>query len=38
MNPHTFGHLTFDKRAKTIQWKKRERFQKVVLARLAVSM
>jgi hypothetical protein len=23
MNPHTYGHLIFDKRAKTIQWKKR---------------
>ena len=22
MNPHTYGHLIFDKRAKTIQWKK----------------
>jgi hypothetical protein len=21
MNPHTFGHLIFDKGAKTIQWK-----------------
>jgi hypothetical protein len=20
MNPHTYGHLIFDKRAKTIQW------------------
>jgi hypothetical protein len=23
MNPHTYGHLIFDKEAKTIQWKKR---------------
>ena len=22
MNPHTYGHLIFDKRAKTLQWKK----------------
>jgi hypothetical protein len=22
MNPHTYGHLNFDKGAKTIQWKK----------------
>jgi hypothetical protein len=22
MNPHTYGHLLFDKGAKTIQWKK----------------
>jgi hypothetical protein len=22
MNPHTFGHLIFDKAAKTIQWEK----------------
>jgi hypothetical protein len=21
MNPHTYGHLIFDKGAKTIQWK-----------------
>jgi hypothetical protein len=23
MNPHTYGHLIFDKGAKIIQWKKR---------------
>jgi hypothetical protein len=22
MNPHTYGHITFNKEAKTIQWKK----------------
>jgi hypothetical protein len=22
MNPHTYGHLIFDKESKTIQWKK----------------
>jgi hypothetical protein len=22
MNPHTYGHLIFEKGAKTIQWKK----------------
>ena len=27
MNPHTYGHLIFDKGAKTIQWKKRQHFQ-----------
>jgi hypothetical protein len=38
MNPHTYGHLIFDKGAKTIQWKKRQRFQQMVLAQLAVIM
>jgi hypothetical protein len=38
MNPHTYGHLTFDKGAKTIQWKKRQHFQQMVLAQLAVNM
>jgi hypothetical protein len=28
MNPHTHGHLTFDKGAKTIQWKKDSIFKK----------
>jgi hypothetical protein len=27
MNPHTYGHLIFDKGAKTIQWEKRQHFQ-----------
>jgi hypothetical protein len=27
MNPHTYGHLIFDKGAKTFQWKKRQHFQ-----------
>jgi hypothetical protein len=27
MNPHTYGHLMFDKRAKTIQWKKDKFFK-----------
>jgi hypothetical protein len=26
MNPHTYGHLIFDRRAKTIQWKKKTAF------------
>jgi hypothetical protein len=26
MNPHIYGHLVFDKGAKTIQWKKRQHF------------
>jgi hypothetical protein len=38
MNPHTYGHLIFDKGAKTIQWKKRQHFQQMVLVQLAVSM
>ena len=28
MNPHTYGHLIFDKGAKTIQWKKDSIFSK----------
>jgi hypothetical protein len=28
MNPHTYGHLIFDKRAKTIQWKQDSIFNK----------
>jgi hypothetical protein len=38
MNPHTYGHLIFDKGAKTIQWTKRQHFQQMVLAQLAVIM
>jgi hypothetical protein len=38
MNPHTFGHLIFDKGAKTIQWKKRQHFQQMLLVQLAVIM
>jgi hypothetical protein len=38
MNPHIYGHLIFDKGTKTIQWKKRQHFQKMVLAQLAVIM
>jgi hypothetical protein len=38
MNPHTYGHLIFDKRAKTIQWEKRQHFQQMVLAQQAVIM
>jgi hypothetical protein len=26
MNPHTYDHLIFDNRAKTIQWKKKTAF------------
>jgi hypothetical protein len=28
MNPHTYGHLIFDKGAKTIQWKRDSIFNK----------
>jgi hypothetical protein len=38
MNPHTYGHLIFGKGAKTIQWKKRQHFQQMVLAQLALIM
>jgi hypothetical protein len=38
MNPHTYGHLIFDKGHKTIQWKKRQYFQQMVLAQLVVIM
>jgi hypothetical protein len=38
MNLHTYGHLIFDKGAKTIQWKKCQHFQQMVLAQLAFSM
>jgi hypothetical protein len=39
MNSHTYGLLIFDKGAKTIQWKKkRQHFQQMMLAQLAVSM
>jgi hypothetical protein len=38
MNPHTYGHLIFNKGAKTIQWKKRQHFPQMVLAQLAVNI
>jgi len=38
MNPHTYGHLIFDKGAKTILWKKRQHFQQMVLSQLVVIM
>jgi hypothetical protein len=38
MNPHTYGYLIFDKGAKTIQWKKRQHFQQMMLAQLGVNM
>jgi hypothetical protein len=38
MKPHNFGHLVFDKGIITIQWKKRQHFQQMVLAQLVFSM
>ena len=38
MNPHTYGHLIFDKESKTIQWEKKQHFQQVVLVQLEISM
>jgi hypothetical protein len=40
INPYSYGHLIFDKGAKTIQWekKKRQHFQQMVVAQLAVIM
>jgi len=37
MNPHTYGHLMFEKEAKPIQWKKYN-FQQMVLVQLEVIM
>jgi hypothetical protein len=37
INSHTYGHLIFDRGAKTYPWKKRQHFQQMVLAQLAVS-
>jgi hypothetical protein len=36
MNPHTYGHLIFDKGAKTIQWGEKKHFQQMVLSKLEV--
>jgi hypothetical protein len=36
MNPHTYGHLIFDKGAKIIPVDKRQHFQQMVLAQLVV--
>jgi hypothetical protein len=38
MNPYTYGHLIFDKGAKTIQWKKDTIFNVMVLAQVRVIM
>jgi hypothetical protein len=39
MNTHTYGHLIFNKGAKTIQWgRRKQHFQQIVLAQLAVIM
>ena len=38
MNPHTHGPLIFNKRSKTIRWKKGQHFQQIVLTQLSVVM
>jgi hypothetical protein len=38
MNSNTYGHLMFDKGARTIQWEKRQDFQQMVLAQLVIIM
>ena len=38
INQHTHGYLIFDKDAKTIQWKKSQHFQQMVLVQLAIIM
>jgi len=38
MNPHTYGHLIFDKGAKIIQWKKGQQFQQMGLFQLEASI
>jgi hypothetical protein len=38
VNPHTFGYLIFEEGAKTIPLKKRQHFQQMMLAQLAVIM
>ena len=38
MNPHTYGHLIFDKGAKKNPVEKRQHFQQLVLAQLVVIM
>jgi hypothetical protein len=38
MNPQTYSHLIFDKGTKTIEWKKRQNFQQLVLTQLAFIM
>jgi hypothetical protein len=38
MNPQTFGHVNFDKGAKTVQWKKDSIFNKWCWLKLAFSM
>jgi hypothetical protein len=37
-NPHTYGHLFFDKGAKTIHWNQRQHFQLMVLTQPVVIM
>jgi hypothetical protein len=32
MNPHTYGHLIFNKGSESIQWTKKQHFQQMVLA------
>jgi hypothetical protein len=38
MNLHIYGHVIFEKGAQTIQWKKRQHFQHMVMVQLEVSL
>ena len=34
INPHTYGHLIFDRETKIIQWKKRQHIQQMAPVQL----
>ena len=38
INPYIYGQMIFDKGAKTIQWGKRQSFQKIVLRKLNINI